>query len=82
MSIFVTVKVNEDTVADLRIGSMHWPQELDDVKEYMVTNLQDSEFKDAIVFNHRFGDGLAVLLQEAMTAIVDSKKIPNDGQTW
>lgn len=82
MSIYVTVKINDDLIADLQIGSMHWPQEIDDTKEYMVTTKDDKEFKNALKFNHRFGDGVAICVQKAIWAIISKKDIPNDGQAW
>lgn len=82
MSIYVTVKINEGTIAELKIGSQHWPQEIDDEKEYMVSTVDDTEWKNAIVFKHRFGDGVAACVQKAMWVIVNNKNIPNEGQSW
>jgi hypothetical protein len=82
MSIYVTVKINEDTLMDLKIGSQHWPQEIDDKKEYIVTDIDDDEWQRALTFNHRFGDGIAICVQKALWAIISNKDIPNNGQSW
>jgi len=82
MSIFVNVKINEDTLIDLKIGSATWPQELNDVVEYSVTTIDDLNWENEIKFQHRFGDGIAICVQEALTAITANKTIPNDGQIW
>jgi hypothetical protein len=82
MSIYVTVKINDSTLMDIKIGSKHWPQELDDQKEYMVTDINDDEWQRALTFKHRFGDGVAACVQKAMWVIVNNKDVPNDGQAW
>jgi hypothetical protein len=82
MSIYVNVKINENTVMDLQIGSSTWPQELDDVVEYAVTTKDDIHWQNSIPFKHRFGDGIAVCVQKALWVIVNNKDVPNSGQEW
>ena len=83
MSIYVSIKINNDVdLIDLKIGSEPWPKEPNDIHDFFVTQVSDKNWDNASVFTHRYGDGMGICVQKALTAFLANKEPAKHGHEW